>query len=478
MEQRTSIIGLGKLGACMAAAMAHRGARVIGVDVNSRFVDALNRGEAPVVEPQLAEMIAANRARLRATTSVDEAVRDTDITFIIVPTPSDETGGFSIRYVAQVAREVGRALRHKSGYHLVVLTSTVLPGSTEHGLLPILEHESGKQCGRDFGLCYNPEFIALGSVIRDLLRPDVVLVGEHDERAGATLEKFYSSFTENHAAVMRMNIVNAELTKISVNTYITMKITFANMLAAICEELPGADVDAVSAAIGSDSRIGTKYLKGGLGYGGPCFPRDNKALSFMAQTLGAPALLAEATDRMNQVLLERQIERVKALLRPGVTVGVLGLAYKPQTGVVEESQGLMLAASLVESGNCVAVYDPLAMENARAVLKDSAQYYASARECIHNSEAVIITTPLPEFRDLTAEDFPVREQRTLVLDCWRLLGDKLRDCAWIEYVPLGIGRSDVEVARALARAAAESAIQPATPVSPQRAKGRGAGSRA
>jgi UDPglucose 6-dehydrogenase len=251
-----------------------------------------------------------------------------------------------------------------------------------------------------------------------------------------------------------------------------MKITFANMIAAICEELPGADVDAVSAALGSDSRIGPKYLKGGLGYGGPCFPRDNKALSFMAQTIGAPALLAEATDNMNRRLLDRQIERVQALLRPGMTVGVLGLSYKPQTGVVEESQGLMLAASLVESGHCVAVYDPLALENARAVLKDSVQYFASARECIHSCDAVIITTPLPEFRELQPEDFPAREHRTLVFDCWRLLGDKLRACASIEYVPLGVGRSDAEVTRALAQAAAESAIQPANTAPTQRAKER------
>ncbi len=176
----------------------------------------------------------------------------------------------------------------------------------------------------------------------------------------------------------------------------------------------------------------------------------------MAQTLGAPALLAETTDRMNHTLLRRQIEKLQALLKPGMTVGVLGLAYKPQTGVVEESQGLMLAQALIENGNCVAVYDPLAMENARVLLKDSVQYFSSARECIRGSDAVIIATPLAELSELAAEDFPVREQRTIVLDCWRLLGPKLRDCAWVEYLPIGIGRSDVAVARALARSAAGS----------------------
>ncbi len=197
---RLSILGLGKLGACMAAAMAHQGASVVGVDVNSRFVDAINQGRAPVVEPGLQEMIAANRERLRATTSFEDAVAASDISFIIVPTPSDDTGGFSIRYAAQAAREIGRALQRKTSYHLVALTSTVLPGSTEHGILPVLEQESGKRCGRDFGLCYNPEFIALGSVIHDLLNPDFILIGESDARAGATLEQYYAGFSENDAA--------------------------------------------------------------------------------------------------------------------------------------------------------------------------------------------------------------------------------------------------------------------------------------
>jgi UDPglucose 6-dehydrogenase len=453
MIERVSVVGLGKLGACMAAAMASRGMQVTGVDVNSSIVDAINGGHPPVVEPELAGYIAANQSRLRATTDFHEAVRASDLTFVIVPTPSDETGGFSIRYAAQAAREIGRALRGKQDYHLIALTSTVLPGATEFGILPLLEEESGKKCGRDFGLCYNPEFIALGSVIHDLLHPDFVLIGEHDERAGSILEQWYKAFTLNSASAVRMNLVNAELVKISINTFVTMKITFANMLAAVCEELPGADVDAVSRAVGHDSRIGRKYLTGGLGYGGPCFPRDNKALSSMATALGAPAALAEATDRMNQLLLNRQAQRIEELLKPGMTVGVLGLAYKPNTNVVEESQGLTLAQKLADAGHCVAVYDPLAIENARVVLKDSVQYMKSALDCLRGADVVVIAQPCEEFRSLRAADFPVRKQRVLVFDCWRLLAAELRDCSWLEYVAVGVGRDDHVRRRAEAQAA-------------------------
>src|SRR5439155_4323074 len=187
-----SIVGLGKLGASMAAAIASRGYRVIGVDVDHDAVEALNAGRAPVQETGLEDLIAANRARVCATTSHREAILESDVTFVIVPTPSDESGAFSLQHASSAFDQIGAALADKKGYHLVVLTSTVLPGSTRHGLLPILEQRSGKVCGRDFGVCYGPEFIALGSVIHDFLHPDFTLIGEFDARAGDRLAAAYA----------------------------------------------------------------------------------------------------------------------------------------------------------------------------------------------------------------------------------------------------------------------------------------------
>ena len=182
MSRRFSVVGLGKLGASMAAAIASRGHEVIGVDVNRRAVDRLNAGEAPVQETGLQDLIAANGARLKATMSHEEAILGSDLTFVIVPTPSDSRGAFSLQYAAFAFRAIGEALAKKSGYHTVVLTSTVLPGATRHGLIPVLERHSGKTAGVDFSVCYSPEFIALGSVIRDFLNPDFLLVGQLDER--------------------------------------------------------------------------------------------------------------------------------------------------------------------------------------------------------------------------------------------------------------------------------------------------------
>jgi UDPglucose 6-dehydrogenase len=269
------------------------------VDVNQALVNALNQGRTPVFEPGLAEMIQANRLRLSATESYRDAVLATEATFIMVPTPSDVDGRFSMHVVLEAAENIGKALREKD-WHLVVLSSTVMPGSTAAALVPALEAHSGKRCGLDFGVCYKPEFIALGSVIHDMLNPDMILIGESDERSGKMLDNFYTDVCESSPRVNRMSYVNAELVKLSVNTFVTTKISYANMLAEVCETLHGADVDTVTRAIGCDSRIGHKYLRGAMGYGGPCFPRDNVAFSALARMNRVPALLPEATDQLNR----------------------------------------------------------------------------------------------------------------------------------------------------------------------------------
>jgi UDPglucose 6-dehydrogenase len=422
----------------MAAVMAHKGHTVVGVDVNPECVTAIQQGRAPVREPGLAEMIQANRDRLAATLDCGEAVLSTDVTFIIVPSPSDADGRFSLRYVIDAAEKIALALREKQGWHLVALSSTVMPGSTGGQLLPLLEAASGKRCGADFGLCYNPWFIALGSVLRDMLNPDMILIGESDERSGGVLEELHGTLCDSDASIQRMNFVNAELAKLSVNTFVTTKISYANMLAQVCETLPGANVDVVTAALGCDTRIGAKYLKGALGYGGPCFPRDNAAFSTMARANGVLPLLAEATETTNRRQVLRLADLILSKLPAGGTVGILGLAYKPNTDVIDESQGVAVAKHLLEAGVHVAVYDPAAMENAKAVLTGNVEFAWSASDCAGRADVLVITTPWPEFRQLQPQDVKHSGARPTVLDCWRLLGETdLARCT--DYLILGVG---------------------------------------
>jgi UDPglucose 6-dehydrogenase len=320
----------------------------------------------------------------------------------------------------------------------VVLTSTVMPGATDNTVRPALERHSGKRCGRDFGLCYNPEFIALGSVIHDMLNPDLLLIGESDERAGALLAGIHRSVCDNDPPIAHMNWVNAELTKLAVNTFVTTKISYANMLAQVCERLPGADVDVVTSALGLDSRIGRKYLKGALGYGGPCFPRDNQAFARLARSVGVHAAVAEATDVQNRQQPPRLAEIVQRRLPQNGRVGILGLSYKPNTDVVEESQGVELARHLMEIGVPVVLYDPAAMEKARAVLGNAAVFAASAAECARQADVVVLTTAWEEFRALSHDHLNHANGRPTIIDCWRVLDQaKFGDLA--DFVPLGAG---------------------------------------
>jgi len=437
--QKVSVIGLGKLGATMAACFAAKGMQTIGMDSNPQNVEAIRNNIAPIAETGLQELMNSFApGRLQATLNLEEACLESEISFIIVPTPSEPDGGFSLQYVLQVCDTMGNALKNKDPFHLVVLTSTVMPGSTGGPICHMLEQTSGKRCGEGFGLCYSPEFIALGSIIHDFLNPDFFLIGESDPRSGTMLESLYQHLAENNAPVARMNFVNAEFTKLAINTFVTMKITFANMLAHLCEKLPGGDVDVVTSAVGMDRRIGKKYLKGALGYGGPCFPRDNLALSMLARQLGVHAPLAETTDRMNRAEVPRLAALIKQHLPTEGRVGILGLSYKPETGVIEESQGVLLAQALSNDHIPVTVYDPAAMYNSRQVLEGAVRFAESIEACIWQSDVVIIMTPWQDFRNIRPEMMVAQNTSKVLIDCWRLL-PRAQFESVVHYIALGVG---------------------------------------
>lgn len=438
MSLKACVIGLGKLGAPLAACLAAKGLTVIGVDSDPRKVDAINRQQPPVHEPGLAEQLAKTAGRLSAMADVESAIRQTDISFIVVSTPSDPNGGFSLRYVEPVCQAIGRALAVIPNYHVVCLTSTVMPGTTGGPVRETLEKASGKRVGQDFGLCYSPEFIALGSVIRDFLNPDMLLIGECDARAGDILQSLYAQVCENKPAIARMSFVNAEITKLAVNTYVTTKISYANLLARICEQLPGASVDVITSALGLDTRIGPKYLKGALSYGGPCFPRDNLALAQLASQLGVPPDLAQTVDRFNraQILWLADLVQQHA---DGIA-GILGLTYKAGTDVVEEAAGFLLAKELASRGRKVIAFDPAYGRNSPRPVLENICFAASALECIQKSDVVVLATSWPEFNAIQSAHWARANGHNprIVIDCWRAL-KFLRQQPGVQYMALGEG---------------------------------------
>ena len=417
-----AIVGLGRLGCPMAAVFAAAGHTVVGVEVSEAHVRALNAGEPPVIEPGLEEMLARSEGRLSATHDYAAAVARADATFIVVPTPSGPDGGFSLDYVLPAVREVGVALRGASRRHVVVITSTVMPGSTLGPIVGALEESSGLQVGAGVGLCYSPEFIALGSVINDLTHPDMILVGESDPASGQVLADILHTVTGPDVPVARMDPTSAEVAKLAVNTFVTTKISYANMLAEICERLPGADAKLVTAAVGMDSRIGPKYLTPGAPYGGPCFPRDNLALAALARRLGASGDIAEATDAINRRQVDRVVDIVLTRAAPVNHIGVLGLSYKPGTPVRDESFGVALASRFAAQGFSVVAWDPTCAFGPRSQMLEQVATTDSLSACVAQSEVLVVATPWPQLAELPALLTPESHVRAVV-DCWSLLDD-------------------------------------------------------
>jgi UDPglucose 6-dehydrogenase len=399
--QKVSVFGLGKLGACIAATMAARGFETIGVDIDPEKVRCVNEGLPPVEEPLLAQTVQDGKSRLRATTNPADAVH-TDVSFFIPPSPSLPDGSFSNEFLLRAMQQAARAISAagKKG-HLFVCSSTTTPGAMDSVLIPMLEKETGWKCGVDFGVCYNPEFIALGNVVTGLLEPDLVLIGESDPSSGAALEELYRKYNRNKPRITRMSIVSAELTKISVNSYITMKISFTNQLRMIAERMPKADIHAILDAIGSDSRIGGKYLRAGVSYGGPCFPRDNRLLAFAAKQVGLKAPLAEASDEVNERTKIDLLEKIKTLADKGSIVAVLGLSYKPDTYITEESAGLFLAQKLQREGYQVLAHDFAATPSNSPSLFEF-KMLKSAEELTHRDDVkvAVLCCPWPQYRSV------------------------------------------------------------------------------
>jgi len=436
---KISVVGLGKLGSPLLACAAAKGFSTVGYDVNDQVSANIRKGESPVLEPGLQSLMSANRSRIKVADNYQTVVRETSVTFITVPTPSNANGRFSVEMVLQAVRALGKSLVKKNSYHLVVVVSTVLPGDMRQNILVELEQASSKKCGKDFGLCYNPAFIALGNVIHDLLNPDFVLIGESDQRAGKELADFYEVFCDNKPNLLRMNWVNAELAKIAINTYVTTKISFANMLAEMSEVLPNADVEVVTKALANDRRINPAYFRGALGYGGPCFPRDNLALGALAKELGLQANIAEATDQINRRQAFRVIKRIEPYLKKQTKVLILGMSYKPKTNVIESSQSIDIVNELLELNALVEVYDPLALEAAKQKLGHRVLYANSLEQGVRKADIIILATPDQTFLQLMGFKFK-SETKKVLLDCWRLLDEKRLDKS-IQYLALGRGRT-------------------------------------
>ncbi len=419
----------------MLAAFAAKGFSVTGLDLNPKYVDAINKGIAPVYEPKLQEYLNIGRGNFRATQDYAELVRESEITFYIIPTPSKSDGSFSDDYLKDAVQKSAQELKRAAKpYHIFVITSTVSPGTINKSLIPLIEEFSKRKLNHGFGVAYNPEFIALGEVLHGFLNPDLLLIGESSKQVGDTLEEIYRQTLDNSPYVGRMSLVSAEITKISLNAYVTMKISFANTLSNICEKIPEANVDDITSALGADIRISPHYLKAGPPFSGPCFPRDSRAFAAFAKYFGVDAKLARATDEINDFQIAVITKKALRFAGANKKVAILGLAFKPNTPVVEESPAIKIIAELLKNGVRVIAYDSLAQQNARAIFGDKIVYADSVKDALVEASCLIVTTRDEQFQNLQEGD--LIHNPTVVIDCWRML-EGLKNSPRIKYIGLG-----------------------------------------
>lgn len=339
-KSKLAVIGCGKLGAPLVACLAHAGHTVIGIDTNQDLVQNLKANRITWSEPNLAEYLDKYKSQIAFESVYSDAFNEVITSFIIVPTPSTTSGEYSIDFVLAAIKSIGEKLNQISfDNHTIVIVSTVMPGDTEGRITSTLNESLGKKSER-VSICYSPEFIALGSVIKNLQNPDSILIGQPNEKVGSELQELLLSMVVNQPKVVRMTTAEAEIAKIAINSYVTTKISFSNQISEICERVPGASAENVLKALGADTRIGISYLKQGTSYGGPCFPRDNRAFAKFAENLGINLNIAHATDDVNNRQQARLVTILNKVAPNARNILIVGMSYKKDTDVYEESPAL------------------------------------------------------------------------------------------------------------------------------------------
>ena len=396
---KIAIVGTGYVGLVTGTCFAEIGVNVTCVDTNSEKIESLQKGVIPIYENGLEEMVLRNvkAKRLKFTTSLESCLDDVEVIFSAVGTPPDEDGSADLSYVLEVARTIGRNMNQ---YKLVVTKSTVPVGTARRVRAAIQEELDKRGVNIEFDVASNPEFLKEGNAISDFMSPDRVVVGVESVRAEKLMSKLYKPFLLNNFRVIFMDIPSAEMTKYAANSMLATRISFMNDIANLCE-LVGADVNMVRSGIGSDTRIGRKFLYPGIGYGGSCFPKDVKALIKTAELNGYPMQVLRAVEEVNElqksVLFDKLVKQFNDNLKDK-TIALWGLAFKPETDDMREAPALVLIDKLLKAGCQIRAYDPAAMQECKRRIGDSVYYACDMYDAVLDADALMLVTEWKEFR--------------------------------------------------------------------------------
>ena len=393
------IVGTGYVGLVTGACLAEVGSNVVCVDVNKDKIENLRKGIMPIFEPGLSDLVIKNTAkdRLSFSTNLQDAITDADVAFIAVGTPPGEDGSADLQYVLQVAREIGTFITKS----IVVVTKSTVPVGTASKVREAVQNAlEARNANITFDVASNPEFLKEGAAINDFLIPDRIVVGVNSEHARSVLSQLYQPFVLNGHPILFMDIASAEMTKYAANAMLATRISFMNDIANLCE-LAGADINEVRKGIGSDPRIGNKFLYAGIGYGGSCFPKDVKALINSGKQYGHQLKILEAVEEVNEA--QKKIIYHKILRHfddnlQGKTFAIWGLSFKPNTDDMREAPSLVIIEALLNSGAKVKVFDPVAMEEAKHILGDKVIWCDDIYETATDADAIALLTEWNEFR--------------------------------------------------------------------------------
>ncbi|MFA6652477.1 MAG: UDP-glucose/GDP-mannose dehydrogenase family protein [Bacteroidales bacterium] len=435
-----AIVGTGYVGLVSGVCFAEMGANVTCVDIDQLKIENLKKGILPIYEPGLEPMVIRNvhAGRLHFTTELKDCLENTEIVFSAVGTPPNEDGSADIHYVLDVARTVGK---HMTNY-LVFTTKSTVPVGTAAKVKQVINEELGKRNANiPFDIASNPEFLKEGDAIRDFMSPDRVVVGVETEKARKIMENLYRPFLLKNFRVLFMDVPSAEMTKYAANAMLATRISFMNQMANLCEKT-GADVNSVRVGIGSDTRIGHKFLYAGPGYGGSCFPEDVKALIGMGREHGYQMELIESVNRVNEEqkkVLFNKLQKHYGNTLKGKTIAVWGLSFKPQTDDMREAPSLVLIENLLKAGCRVKAYDPVAMDHARGLLGKSIYFANDMYEAANDAHALVLVTEWKEFR-MPAWDVLRKIMHTpLVVDGRNIYNPQEIREKDFEYIGIGLG---------------------------------------
>lgn len=412
---KVGVIGAGYVGLTLSC-LADFNNEVLFVGRSQDKIDSLKRGTIPIYEPGLDEIFVRNlkNNRIDATTDYDK-LKEAEIIFLCVGTPSKEDGSIDLSQIESASTEIGKRLVRDSSYKTIVVKSTVVPRTTKEVVLPILERESGKKAGKDFGIVMNPEFLREGTGVYDFLNPDKIVIGG-DKRSIVAVAKLYE-FYDQKVPRIYTDLNTAEMIKYANNSALANRISFMNEIANICEKV-NVDVLQVAKAIGLDTRIGPRFLNAGIGFGGSCFPKDVKALLALSKSVGIEPVLLQAVLAINKTQPYRMVELAKHTIGElqGRNIAVLGLAFKSGTDDIREASSIPVIKSLLSEGAVVKVFDPQAMENTKKIFGESVKYCSSKEECVKDADLCLIVTEWGEFKkmDLSIIKCPIIDGRRIL----------------------------------------------------------------